>query len=114
MSLCWPIIALESMASATSSKSAQFLPALLQEKTHKQQNFIIRPHRPTRAGLIRLDDLNAAAAERIAPHAFMVLRLTGCSGKAMENGEGYALLTAQNAAAAVERRGQPVKSTPHP
>jgi hypothetical protein len=32
------------------------------------------------------------------------LRLTEESSKAQENGERYALLTAQNAAAAVERR----------
>jgi hypothetical protein len=36
------------------------------------------------------------------------------STKAQENGEKYAFTTARNAAAAVECRGQPVKSTPHP
>lgn len=41
-------------------------------------------------------------------------RLLQESTKAQENGEKYALMTARNAAAAVERRGQPVKSTPHP
>ena len=41
-------------------------------------------------------------------------RLMEESTKAQENGEVYALTTARNAAAAVERRGQPVKSTPHP
>ncbi len=41
-------------------------------------------------------------------------RLLQESTKARENGERYALTTARNAAAAVERRGQPVKSTPHP
>jgi len=41
-------------------------------------------------------------------------RLMEESTKAQENGERYALMTARNAAAAVERRGQPVKSTPHP
>ncbi len=41
-------------------------------------------------------------------------RLMQESTKAQENGEGYALTTARNAAAAVERRSQPVKSTPHP
>ena len=41
-------------------------------------------------------------------------RLMQESTKAQENGERYALTTARNAAAAVERRGQPVKSTPHP
>jgi len=41
-------------------------------------------------------------------------RLMQESTKAQENGENYALTTARNAAAAVERRSQPVKSTPHP
>jgi hypothetical protein len=41
-------------------------------------------------------------------------RLMHESTKAQENGERYALTTARNAAAAVERRGQPVKSTPRP
>jgi hypothetical protein len=36
-------------------------------------------------------------------------RLLQESTKAQENGEKYALTTARNAAAAVERRGQPVK-----
>jgi hypothetical protein len=41
-------------------------------------------------------------------------RLMQQSSKAQENGESHALATARNAAAAVERRGQAVKSTPHP
>jgi hypothetical protein len=41
-------------------------------------------------------------------------RLMKESAKARENGDRYALLTAQNAAAAIARRGQPVKSTSHP
>jgi hypothetical protein len=41
-------------------------------------------------------------------------RLMEESTKAQENGEKYTLTTARNAAAAVERRGQPIKSTPHP
>jgi len=40
-------------------------------------------------------------------------KLTEQSSKASENGERYALTTARNAAA-VERRGHPVKSAPHP
>ena len=36
------------------------------------------------------------------------------STKAQENGAACALMIARNAAAAVERRSQPVKSTPHP
>ena len=41
-------------------------------------------------------------------------RLMQESTKAQENGEKYAVITARNAAAAVERRMQIVKSTPHP
>jgi hypothetical protein len=41
-------------------------------------------------------------------------RLLEQSSKARENGEGYAVLTTQNAAAAIARRTQPVKSPPHP
>jgi hypothetical protein len=37
-----------------------------------QQNFIVRP-RLKQPQLVQLDDLDAAKAERIAPHAFMVL-----------------------------------------
>jgi hypothetical protein len=38
----------------------------------RQQNYIIRP-RSTGPRLIQLDDLDSAKAERVAPHAFMVL-----------------------------------------
>lgn len=41
-------------------------------------------------------------------------RLMEYSTKAQENGEPYALTTAQNAAAAVDRRRAPAKSTPQP
>ena len=41
-------------------------------------------------------------------------RLMQESTKAQENGEKYAVITARNAAAVVERRIQIVKSTPHP
>ena len=41
-------------------------------------------------------------------------RLLEQSSKAKENGEGYALLTAQNAAAAVERRRSQLKAPPVP
>ncbi|MDP9127475.1 MAG: RepB family DNA primase, partial [Pseudomonadota bacterium] len=44
----------------------------LHTATSSQQNFIIRP-RSTTTTLIQLDDLTAAKADRIAPHAFMVL-----------------------------------------
>ena len=36
------------------------------------------------------------------------------SGKAQENGEAYAVLTATNAAAAIDRRAQPPNAPPHP
>lgn len=44
----------------------------LQAAATLQQNFIIRP-RSTTATLIQLDDLTGAKADRITPHAFMVL-----------------------------------------
>lgn len=47
--------------------------ARLQAATHRQENFIIRPRKPDHAELVQLDDLNSEAAERITPHAFMVL-----------------------------------------
>lgn len=45
----------------------------LQEATTNRHNVIIRP-RSTAASVIQLDDLDAEKAERIAPHAFMVIR----------------------------------------
>jgi hypothetical protein len=44
----------------------------LQDANRDRHNIIIRP-RSTAATLIQLDDLDPAKAERIAPHAFMVL-----------------------------------------
>ncbi len=48
------------------------LPALLREAGGRQQNVIVRP-RPGAAALVQLDDLDAAAAERLRPAAFLVL-----------------------------------------
>jgi hypothetical protein len=45
----------------------------LQEATRDRHNVIIRP-RSTTATVIQLDDLDTEKAERIAPHAFMVIR----------------------------------------
>jgi len=44
----------------------------LEAAARSQTNFIIRP-RSTTAQLVQLDDLDQAKAERVAPHAFMVL-----------------------------------------
>lgn len=54
----------------------------LQEAEHDRHNVIIRP-RSTTATVIQLDDLDAEKANRIAPHAFMVIRTSpgmGCRG----------------------------------
>jgi hypothetical protein len=51
----------------------QIIPPLLIETTRKQQNLIIRPHKPARAELVQLDDLHDGAAAQLAPFAFMVL-----------------------------------------
>jgi hypothetical protein len=51
----------------------QIIPPLLIEATRKQQNLIIRPHKPARAELVQLDDLHEGAAAQIAPFSFMVL-----------------------------------------
>jgi hypothetical protein len=51
----------------------QIIPPLLIETTGKQQNLIIRPHKPARAELVQLDDLHEGAAAQLAPFAFMVL-----------------------------------------
>lgn len=44
----------------------------LDASTALKQNFIIRP-RSTRARFVQLDDLDRAKADRVSPHAFMVL-----------------------------------------
>jgi hypothetical protein len=44
-----------------------------------RHNVIIRP-RATTATLIQLDDLDTEKAERITPHAFMVIRTSGGQG----------------------------------
>jgi len=44
----------------------------LEASARSQINFIIRPRSPA-AKLIQLDDLDAAKAEKVEPHAFMVL-----------------------------------------
>ena len=51
----------------------------LQEAERDRHNVIIRP-RATTATLIQLDDLDTEKAERIAPHAFMVIRTSGGQG----------------------------------
>jgi hypothetical protein len=51
----------------------------LQEAERDRHNVIIRP-RATTATLIQLDDLDTGKAERIAPHAFMVIRTSGGQG----------------------------------
>ena len=45
----------------------------LEAASRLQTNFIIRP-RSTTATLIQLDDLSSEKAERLAPHAFMIIR----------------------------------------
>jgi hypothetical protein len=51
----------------------------LQEAERDRHNVIIRP-RSTTATLIQLDDLDTEKAERIAPHAFLVIRTSGGQG----------------------------------
>jgi hypothetical protein len=47
--------------------------SLIESCTRNGINIIIRPHRPVRASLVQLDDLNAAALRRLNDVAFMVL-----------------------------------------
>lgn len=49
------------------------MPFLLDSAPRRQNNVIVRPHRPQAALLIQLDDLNAAALECVAPVAFLIL-----------------------------------------
>src|SRR5437764_555912 len=51
----------------------QIIPPLLIETTRKQQNLIIRPHKPDWAELVQLDDLNDGAAAQLSPFGFMTL-----------------------------------------
>jgi hypothetical protein len=49
------------------------LPGILQDAALRRYNVIVRP-RSVQAALIQLDDLDAAAAARVRPTAFLVLR----------------------------------------
>lgn len=49
------------------------MPFLLDSAPRRQNNVIVRPHRPPAALLIQLDDLDNAALERVAPVAFLIL-----------------------------------------
>src|SRR5689334_15937892 len=49
------------------------LPGILEEASSRRHNVILRP-RPGAAALIQLDDLDAAAVERVRPASFLVLR----------------------------------------
>jgi RepB DNA-primase from phage plasmid len=71
------------------------LRARLETAARSQTNFIIRP-RSAIVRLIQLDDLDQARAERVAPHAFMVL----CTSP----GNYQAWVAVQGAAADLSRR----------
>src|SRR5271170_6191957 len=47
---------------------------LLKAAADAQHNVIIRPRHPKTALLVQLDDFDSGKAERIAPHAFMIIR----------------------------------------
>lgn len=55
---------------AQTSHSMRFL---VPSSFRRQNNVILRPHPPSGVLLVQLDDLNAAALERIRPEAFMIL-----------------------------------------
>jgi hypothetical protein len=50
------------------------MPRLMANAPRQQNNIIVRPHNPPGILVVQLDDLDAAKAERVTPHAFMVIR----------------------------------------
>jgi RepB DNA-primase from phage plasmid len=49
------------------------MPFLLESAPHRLNNIIIRPHQPPAVFLVQLDDLSAAAVERVRPVAFLIV-----------------------------------------
>ena len=50
------------------------MPRLMANAPRQQNNIIIRPHNPPGVAVVQLDDLDSAKADRVTPHAFMVIR----------------------------------------
>ncbi|HXQ25980.1 MAG TPA: DNA-primase RepB domain-containing protein [Candidatus Acidoferrales bacterium] len=52
----------------------QSMPRLMANAPRQQNNIIVRPHNPPGVLVVQLDDLDSAKADRVTPHAFMVIR----------------------------------------
>ncbi len=50
------------------------VPRMMANAPRQQNNIIIRPHNPPGVVVVQLDDLDTTKANRVAPHAFMVIR----------------------------------------